>query len=80
MVDIEKALMAIEEKEKWENREENILDELKRVKKKKKELKREIKKTKKRISDCESALRAIGMSGKDTSEIQINLSEEMKRM
>jgi len=80
LVDIEKALMAIEEKEKWEKREEEVLEEMKRVKKKKKELKREIKKTKKRISDCESALRSIGMSGKDTTEIHINLSEEMKRM
>lgn len=80
MVDIEKALMAIEEKEKWEEREEKILDELRQIRKKKKELKKESKKIKKRISDCESALRSIGMTGKETTEINIDLSEEMKRM
>lgn len=80
MVDIDKALMAIEEKEKWEEREEEILDELKQVRKKKKELKKKGKKIKKRISNCESALRSINMPGKDTSEIHLNISEEMKRM
>ena len=39
MVDIGKALMAIEEKEKWEEREKNILEELKELKKRTKELK-----------------------------------------
>ena len=80
MVDIEKALMAIEEKEKWEKIEKKILEELKQVKEKKRELKKEIKKTKKRISECESALRSISTTGKDTSEFHIDLSEEMKRM
>lgn len=80
MVDIEKALMAIEEKEKWEEREEKILDELREVRKKKKELKKEMKEIKKRISDCEAALRSIDMRGTDASEISIDLSEEMRRM
>ena len=80
MVDVEKALMAIEERDKWEEKEEKILEELKEIRKKKKELKNESKKIKKRISDCESALRSISISGKDSSEIYIDLSEQMKRM
>ncbi len=80
MVDVEKALMAIEEKEKWEKREQKLLDELEQVRKKKKELKKKSKEIKKRISQCESSLRSIGVSSADTAEIQINLSEEMKRM
>ncbi|MEF8832457.1 MAG: hypothetical protein V5A66_02935 [Candidatus Thermoplasmatota archaeon] len=80
MVDIEKALMAIEEKEKWEDREKEILDELRQVREKKKELKKKGKKIKKRISDCESALRSIDVPDTDNSEIHLNLSEEMKRM
>ncbi|MBS3781037.1 MAG: hypothetical protein KGY66_00325 [Candidatus Thermoplasmatota archaeon] len=80
MVDVEKALMAIEEKEKWEEREEKILDELREVRKKKKELKKEMKKIKRRISDCESTLRSIGGSDKKTSEVYLNITEEMKRI
>ncbi len=80
MVDVEKALMAIEERDKWEEKEEEILEKLKQLRKKKKELKTERKKIKKRISDCESALRSISTSGKEASEIFIDLSEEMKRM
>jgi len=80
LVDIDKALMAIEERDKWEEKEEKILEELKQIRKKKKELKGEIKKAKKSISECETALRSISLSDKDTSKIYIDLSEEMKRM
>jgi len=80
VVDVEKALMAIEEREKWEEKEEKILEELKEIRKKKKDLKNQNKKIKKRISDCESAIRSISISGKKSTEIYIDLSEQMKRM
>ncbi len=80
MVDIDKALMAIEEKDKWEKREKKILQELEQVKKRKKELKKESKKLKERIQECEDALRSMNLTDQNTSGAYIDLSEELKRM
>ncbi|MFP4000304.1 MAG: hypothetical protein ACLFU5_00175 [Thermoplasmata archaeon] len=80
MIDIEKALMAIEEKEKWEEREKEVLEELEKVRKKKKELKKQSKKLKERINECESALRSMSPTSKNPSDIYLDLTEELKRI
>ncbi len=80
MVDIGKALMAIEEKEKWEEREKKILEELKQLKERKKELKEESKKLKDKINECENALRSMDIANRDSSEVYLGISEELKRM
>lgn len=80
MVDIDKALMAIEEKEKWEKREEEILEELERVKEKKKQLKKKSKELKERINECENALRSMSPADQDAAKIYMDLSEDLKRI
>lgn len=80
MVDIEKALMAIEEKEKWEEREKEVLQELEQVKEKKKQLKKKSRKLKERINECENVLRSMSPASENAAEVYLDLSEELKRM
>ncbi len=79
MVDIKKTLMAIEEKEKWEEREEEILEELEEVREKKKKLKKKSKEIKARINECENQLRSIRSKNRDSSGISIEIAEDIKR-
>lgn len=82
MVDVEKALMAIEEKEKWEKREEEVLEEIDKIKKKKKELKKKKKKLKNNITKYEDTIRSLrqGTSNNQSYNFQIESTDEIKRM
>jgi len=80
LVDIEKTVMAIEEKKRWEKREEEILEELERVRDKRKKLKKEAKKLKEQIRKCKDSLVSMQKDKRRTSESSIDLIEEIKRM
>ncbi|MFP4608209.1 MAG: hypothetical protein ACLFNY_01345 [Candidatus Aenigmatarchaeota archaeon] len=80
MVDVEKAVMAIEEKKRWEKREEEILEDLEEVRKKRKELKKRAKKLKKRINEAGSAIKSIKQKERSVSDPSINLLDDIRRM
>lgn len=80
MVDVEKTLIAIEEKKKWEEREEEILKELEQVRSKRKELKKKAKELNERIKEAENAFKSIQKRDLQTSDSSINLMEEIRRL
>ena len=80
MVDVEKTLMAIEEKKRWEKREEEILEELKRVRDKRKKLKKRAKKLKKQIRNAKDALVSVQKNDMKMSDTSMDMIEDIKRM
>lgn len=77
MAESEKTLMAIEEKKKWAKREEEILDELKRVKKKKKNLIRKANDIKDKIRSYQDKIRSRTDNRSDLSREYYN---EMRKL
>ncbi len=57
MVETEKTVTAIKEKNKWAKREEHILEEIDNIKAKKKKLLKRMKRLKDLINDCEYAIK-----------------------
>ncbi|GEM_PF-2008399 len=80
MVDIEKAVIAIEEKRKWETREQEILDELKKVRSRRKKLKEKAKKLKEKINESASAIQSRQNQKRSIPDPTMNLIEEIKRI
>ncbi len=80
MVDVEKTLMAIEEKKKWKKREEEILEELEKVRDKRKELKKEAKELKEKIRTRKDSLVSIQKDKVKTSDSSLDIIEEIQRM
>lgn len=77
MAESEKTLMAIEEKEKWAKREDEILEELKRVRKKKKKLIKEANDIKDKIRSYQDKIRSRTDSRSDLSREYYN---EMRKL
>lgn len=80
MVDVEKTLVAIEEKKRWEEREEEILEELERVRDKRKKLKKKAKELKEQIRKCRDSLASIQEDKIRRSDISIEMIEETKQL
>ncbi|MGM0510259.1 MAG: hypothetical protein ACQESD_03930 [Thermoplasmatota archaeon] len=78
MVETGKTVVAIEEKEKWESREESILSELKELKKEKKKLQKKAKKLKEHIDAIEEASRYIDKDEVDKDRIATILGGHMR--
>ena len=57
MVETEKTITAINEKNKWAQREEDILEEIESIRDEKKELSKRAKELKDLISRCEEAIK-----------------------
>lgn len=57
MSSVSKTLMAIEEREKWREREKEILKRLKKIQKRKKYLQKKAKKLKENIKEIEDVMR-----------------------
>lgn len=78
MVETEKTVVAIEEKEKWESREEDILSQLKELKAEKKKLVKQAKRLKKQIEAIEEASRYIDKGEIDKESISNLMSENIR--
>lgn len=78
MVETEKTVVAIEEKEKWESREESILSELKELKKEKKKLQKRAKELKEHIEAIDEASRYIDKDEVDRERLSTILGGHMK--
>ncbi|MFW5928232.1 MAG: hypothetical protein ACOC5D_04655 [Thermoplasmatota archaeon] len=77
MAETEKTLMAIEEKKKWAKREEEILEELERVKEKKKKLIKKANEIKDRIRSYQDKIRSRTDNRSDLSREYYN---QMKKL
>ncbi|MFW6040465.1 MAG: hypothetical protein ACOC85_01355 [Thermoplasmatota archaeon] len=74
-----KTIIAIEEKQKWEQRESEILDRLKEIKKKKKELKKRAKKIQSNISGYKESLRKLSSIDSENIERLKGTGEQILR-
>ncbi len=71
--------MAIEEREKWKKRENEILKKLKEVQTKKKNYQKKAKKLKENIKEIEDALRAAKRDEMDRVRISDRIDEHLIR-
>nr|AGF92966.1 hypothetical protein FLSS-6_0021 [uncultured organism] len=80
MVETEKTLMAIEEKKKWEEREEEILEHLEELREKKKKLQERADTLQNRIRECQDTLRSLTRGGKENGLRTNGLKDQFKHM
>lgn len=80
MVETEKTLMAIEEKKKWEEREEEIFEQLKEVREKKEQLKERADTLQNRIRECQDTLRSLTHGSEENGIKAEGLKDQFKHM
>ncbi len=78
VVETEKTVVAIEEKEKWESREGTILAELKELKEEKKRLQKRAKELKEHIEAIDEASRYMDKGEADKERISTILGGHLK--
>ncbi|MFO7793328.1 MAG: hypothetical protein R6W73_10195 [Candidatus Saliniplasma sp.] len=71
--------MAIEEREKWKEREKEILEKLEKIRARKKKYQKRAKKLKENIKEIEDALRAAKRDELDRVRVSDRIDEHLMR-